>query len=450
MIEHADYRLALILPHSRQLLGIPGPGTVELPVVRIPLWERPAEQLTRQIEARWKIRTIVLDILVDPGSETACAVIEVRTTSWDFAREGFCVAQPDRVGDSSLAESQRRSLSAILFGNEAEIKVFSRIGWIERAQEWIQTSVPDRAIAFSGEIHQLNSSGSFALVRLGTRQGPAYWLKATGEPNDREFIVTITLSKFFPQHLPPLVAERDDWNAWVTEEAGKPLRDSFTLPRIEQTIADLAQLQLRSTEHIPDLLIAGCFDQRAPVLKAHVGELISYLERAMACQSSTDVPRLATGRLRELGRMLEDACSRMEDLRMPDALVHNDINSGNILFNGLRCFFVDWAEACIGNPFSTFQQLYEQVARDKQTQEWCPRLKALYRQRWRTVLTESQIDSAFVLAPLLAIASYLYGRGTWLTSSSHGNLRFQSYARSLARHMDRAARTPQLQELLCR
>jgi hypothetical protein len=52
MIEHTEYRLALILPHSRQLLGMPIRCTVELPVVRIPLWARPAEQLTRQIEDR--------------------------------------------------------------------------------------------------------------------------------------------------------------------------------------------------------------------------------------------------------------------------------------------------------------------------------------------------------------------------------------------------------------
>ena len=51
--------------------------------------------------------------------------------------------------------------------------------------------------------------------------------------------------------------------------------------------------------------------------------------------------------------------------------------------------------------------------------------------------------------PILAAASTLYGRGDWLTSPRRDDQCRQSYARSLARHMDRAAREPSLVEALC-
>jgi len=51
--------------------------------------------------------------------------------------------------------------------------------------------------------------------------------------------------------------------------------------------------------------------------------------------------------------------------------------------------------------------------------------------------------------PILAAASTLYGRGDWLHSPRRNDPRRQSYARSLARHMDRAAREPRLLEALC-
>jgi hypothetical protein len=76
-------------------------------------------------------------------------------------------------------------------------------------------------------------------------------------------------------------------------------------------------------------------------------------------------------------------------------------------------------------------------------------LRARYQERWLGYLSEYQVEHAFVLARLLAIVSYMYGSGVWLHSPRRSNPDFCSYNRSLARHMDRAAREPQLLEVLC-
>jgi hypothetical protein len=54
------------------------------------------------------------------------------------------------------------------------------------------------------------------------------------------------------------------------------------------------------------------------------------------------------------------------------------------------------------------------------------------------------LEEGLVYMPILAAASALYGRGDWLTTSQRGQTHRQAHARCLARHMDRAARVPEL------
>jgi aminoglycoside phosphotransferase (APT) family kinase protein len=136
----------------------------------------------------------------------------------------------------------------------------------------------------------------------------------------------------------------------------------------------------------------------------------------------------------------------MEDLGVPDTLIHNDLNSGNILFSERGCVFTDWCESCVGNPFFAFQQLC--LLQPSRTGDGNSKLRMVYRNCWLDLLQSTQIDAAFALSPLLAIFSHLYGRGTWLHSSRRNEPEVKAYARSLARHMDRAAQDSSLLEAI--
>jgi hypothetical protein len=451
MIEYTDYRLAFILPHSRQLLGIPGPGAIVLPAIRIPLWQRSAEQLTRQIEERWKIKSIILDTLPGVGTEFPCAVVEVQTGSWDFESEGFNVVQPESVSDFSLAEIQRRSLKAILSESNPASGPFSRIGWIEDARQWIQSSVDDHNVVFTDEICQLNGGGAFCLIRLATQSGPAYWLKGVGEPNFHEFAVTGLLARHCPEYLPRVVAMRSDWNAWAMEEFGASLNNSRSLDDFKCAASRLGNLQKRFVGRSRELLAVQCSDHRAEALSSHIDEIIDYLDEAMHRQTTGKVEPLSTSRLHEIRGALHDGCFALQELHIPDSLIHNDISPGSILASGTNCVFTDWCEACVGNPFLTFEQLCVHAARKTdEPQSWIRILKSVYRSCWMDIVTDRQIDRALHITPLISVLSYLYGRGDWLSSLRRFELDFLSYTRSLARHMDRIARRPELKEALCR
>jgi hypothetical protein len=290
LAEQEQYRIALVLSGPKQVLVEPHGGTVRLPRISIPRWTRVADQLTNAIRNKWCLGSIMIDLL--PGSQEtpACAVIEVFTDESKPLSDGLIPLQLDALGDSEVTAAERATVQKILTSETAGCGPFSRLGWIREAQEWIRANAPHRVIEFSCDLHGSSCGGSFALVRFGTHRPPAYWLKAPGTSSAHEYRVSTTLARLFPDYLPPFVAAREDWNAWVMEEAGHPLEETLTLPALEQATHSLAQLQIASTDHVDDLFAAGCFDQRMPILRASIPKLVQYLADAMTRQTSTRVP----------------------------------------------------------------------------------------------------------------------------------------------------------------
>jgi hypothetical protein len=438
-VERDEYRLALIVPRTHMLLAERSGAVLRLPRISLPKWTRPAEQVQQIVQEMWGMHVLTLDCLARSQDALPCLAVQVLSPQLPDA---LIANEIDRISASELNEEERITLAAMTVGDAQERGPFSRVGWIDEAIAWLHAEVPDCEV-LPNEIRQLNASGRFALLRFSMRDGGKYWLKATGEPNRHEYNLSILLSEMCPQYLPPLVANRSDWNAWLMRDTGGRLEKGLSQPVLEQAVSRLAELQKMALFFTDELIVPGAADQRAGVLRNHLSQIIEYLSDAMERQTSTKVPRLERHRLCELQSTLEDVCFRMEELGIPDTLISNDISPGNLLFDGSNVFFTDWCEAAIGNPFLSLQQLCVLLGGDHLF------LRSVYRQRWLSELSPSQIDQAFAFMPLLAILSYLYGRGEWLRSERRHSPHFESYARSLARHMDREARNPQLLEVLC-
>jgi hypothetical protein len=439
--EIDEYRLVLV--------GLGSQGTwtdlnglvARLPRVTIPRWTRPAEQLQRAIEGTWHTRAIVLDFYPGGKNHAPSAIAEISSSQ---SPHGLTAVGIDELPETEMTGGERAVIKEILEGNPGIRGPFSRIGWLEEAKAWLCAEARHN-VDLSGEIWQYNAAGTFALVRFGTRSGPAYWLKGTGEPNVHEFEVTRILAETCPEFLPTQIAAREDWNAWLMEDAGQPVK-TWNLPALERAVLSMASIQMKFVGRVGELLAVGATDQRISTLHEHICEVVEYLNEAMAQQVSSRVPRVEPRRLWQIASILQNACCCMEDLGIPDTLIHNDLNSGNILFSERGCVFTDWCESCVGNPFCAFQQLC--LLQPSGTGDWISKLRMIYKNCWLDLLHSSQINAAFTLAPLLAIFSHLYGRGTWLHSPRRNESQVKSYARSLARHMDRAAQDSSLLEAI--
>jgi hypothetical protein len=439
LVDTTEYRVALIDSFAMKLLTECDVNGLHLPRVRIPKWTRPAEEINDAIHKQWQVTSIVLTLLETTNDRPGYAVVELISSPEAGATNTLLLKDIECLDEAELNVEERASLNSLIAGDATPSGPFSRRGWLKEAQEWIRSSIPNRDIEFTEEILQLNASETFALIRLGTKNGGAYWLKATGDPNKHERAFSVELSRRFPEYLPSLIADREDWNAWVTEDAGEPLGGTQDIELLLKATESLADLQTLSLDHVTELRAAGFMDRRLAVMQAHLPEMFGFLEEAMRRQTSTRVKPLERARLLEILSVVDHACERMQELRIPDCLVNGDINLDNILFDGTQIRFTDWAEGRIGNPFLTLEQVLQHVIREGEHLDWRPRLSEAYKRKWLALLTDHQIDSAFTLMPLLAMADTLFGRGDWLVSPRQDEPAFQSLARTLARCMDRAA-----------
>jgi hypothetical protein len=423
------------------LLAVDGAGKHRLPRINVPANTRVVPNLHRAMVTGWGIHGLVLDFLSLEEGTSPCAVVELIS---EDAPSAFRAASVEQISESDLSEHERGLLYALLRG-ETE-SPFSRLGWIAEAIHWVEQAT-GATITSRLDIEQFNAGGAFALLRFPMRNGRSYWLKATGWPNAHELPVTLVLSKFCPGHLPEILDVRPEWNAWITPDKRTgdpmlPVDPTERLALLECAVTAMAELQLRTIGCDTELLAAGGFDQRVGVLRADSELLFERIREAMSLQTSTKAPRIEGERLRRLHRTFDATCDFVEEMAIPVTVLHGDMNAGNVLYDDGHCQFIDWCEAYIGYPLVTLQHLLllNQPADVELKTSWDRTLIDRYRAVMSEVCGQDAMDQGIACMPIIAAASAMYGRGDWLRSSIAINPHRQGYVRTLARHMDQAAR----------
>jgi hypothetical protein len=445
------HRLVLIAPATKNILVDEMQHGFRLPRISILRWSRPAEQLQSAIEERWGIRSIVIDLLHDNSLRHTIVVAEVIHQSEPTSIPRHRWVPLSTIEHDEIMGSRWILIDRLLAGGTTGRGPFSRLGWIEEVLHWISGVTNVDRSQFTRDTKQLNASSRSSLIKVGLKGSPSYWFKASGEGNVCERQITAMLSERFPEFLPVFVASHNDWNAWLMKDSGLSLEDigSGDSALLEHIARRLAELQRASVVHVEALLACGCDNQRISILRNAIPKLLPFLEEAMTIQEVETVRRIGAARLKEIMDIFTDACFEMEDIGIPDALVHGDINLGNILIDDDRCVFTDWARASVGNPLVTFEHLKLQFAHEANTQTSSLRLFEVYKSAWLPMLSDCQIERAAILVPLIAIAAYLHSRRDWLNTSRRYEPQVQVYTRSLVRQMDRVARELELGHTLC-
>ncbi|HEY1500926.1 MAG TPA: phosphotransferase [Acidobacteriaceae bacterium] len=449
-LDTVDYRVVLVDPVSQGVLTRDEDRSFRVLRVSIPTRTRAVRQVRTELQRSWGIAVVILDFLSAGHSTSPCVVAELLTAS---IPAGFRVVSAGELASEELTEQERTHLNKVL-GNDVT-SPFSRIGWIDEAIAWVEGATGQR-LHSKASVEQHSAGGAFTLLRFPMANGYTYWLKATGVPNANERALTALLSRLCGNCLPRLVAEKSDWNAWLMLEEACGVSDLPTEPDtlmwlLGQAVESLAELQLKTVGLDQMLIDAGAFDQRLDVLRTDADVLFAYVTEAMSFQTSTRVPRIETSRLQEIRKLFEEACRRAKCFEMPSTLLHGDMNLGNLVFTSGRCQFIDWCEGYVGHPFVTFQHLLllNPIENPIVRASVDDVLKGIYRTAMRTVCDSRQMEEGLASMPLLAAASALYGRGDWLRSDARNAPSRYAYARTIARHMDHAARELPLLEALC-
>jgi hypothetical protein len=432
----ATCRLIMLQP-DRKLLAERLGDRLCLPRVLVWRRKRTALQLQIEVERVWHQKVIVLHVFDRAMCGTCFAILELLTSAADA---GLIACPVSALQDGELTPAEAEVMARILDGGASTVDPFSRPGWIKDALLWLDQTTATQFGA-SVEIKQYNGAAGFALVRFTQPGGRMIWLKAVGDANVREFYLTRMLSRVCEEYLPQRLAEREDWKAWLMDDAGATPAP-WTIPACLEAARVMASIQRRTLGSTDDLLAGGAFDWRLRVLRGSLDHLVGSAETWFDRQHQQDHNRLGSHRLGLLVQILRDASDRMESLSIPDAVIHGDINEGNILVSGARLVFTDWCEVGIGNPFLALPFL-ERV-HSPADPGGVQLLRTCYKEVWLGLLSREQIERASVLAPLLTPLICLFGRRGWGNSTDSDDTHLDHFRCGMIRRIERVAEDPRV------
>lgn len=448
------YELVILNSAGTQVLLQEVDGNHSLPAVQIPRFTRPAEKITSLLRNSWNTKAVLMwSGRMQPESDADCfAVLESIDDSeqmspglrWFALSEASALV--DRPQSTLIQNSQSKALRMC---SGVDPDPFSRLGWFDRIKQWV-----NRLVSPSGtevrDFVQLNGCETFSLVKFETSSEPV-WFKAVGEPNLREFSITLLLARLFPYCLPKVLASDPLLHGWVmADDGGVSLNEVKDPSAWRKTLTTLAHMQIDSIGTTDELLGAGCRDLRLPTLLKLVDLFLDTMADLMTQQPKTPPPKLTRQELHVLGKTLKDALHCLGDLQIPDTLGHKDFNPGNIIVGPERCIFIDWAEAFVGHPLFTFEYFVSHLRKNhSEAGRLEDVLKSSYSEGWMAILSPENLTEAFLFSPLAAVFAYAAASTAWRDQERLKSPRAPAYLRSLTRRMKREADLLQERRVEC-
>jgi len=442
-LDHDLFRILLYRRNGKELLLEHHDQGLALPDIPIPPYTRIAQQITQAIRKDWKLQTCCLFSIGDRNNLAyvveLCGAVGTHPANTNWLPIHTLVERDFREArDFHAIEIATKRFDQCR--NKETAEPFGRLGWVRDVTEWVESKATQIGLQLNGNFQQFNASPAFSLIRFETNAS-AIWFKAVGEPNLREYSITLALAKYFPAFVPRVIAMRNDWNGWLAIEAegthpdGNSDMDVWT--RIASTLAEMQIVSFGRTLH---LLNSGCRDTRACTLLELVEPFIEVMVELMEKQTKESPPALSRNELLTLQTQLQDILSEATNSEIPNAIGHGDFNPGNIVANHNRCVFLDWAEACAGHPFLTFQYLLQHLRRYGQPDNcWESAITCVYLNTWRFLISPKEITDALRISPLLAVFAYAACRDVWRDPEHRTRPEVAGYFRSLTRRMKREA-----------
>jgi hypothetical protein len=451
-----NYRLIVFDPSGTAVLLESKGNEHQLPKIEIPQFIRPAQEITNLVLNNWGMSTVFLfsELLEQKSGTSYFAVLESedgirqhpRNTNWFTIHHALSNLILPKQERQALNASYRKAVHGICAGPQ---EPFCRVGWMRGLEEWVQTVIQPLGMELKSH-KQLNGCETFSLIRFATTGNPV-WFKAVGEPNLREYSISQTLARLFPNYAPRVLATKPEWHGWLMEGAGgASLNEMSRISAWQSAVEALAQLQIASISNTEELLRAGCRDLSTSRLLKQVDPFLAVMANLMKQQTKCPPKILNRNELEQLGTTVKDALNCVTALQLPETLGHSDFNPGNIIFGAERCVFIDWAEAHVGLPFLTFEYFLAHLRKDySQFEPFEADLRTRYLKALRSIASPTQMAEACLFSPLLAVYAYAVSSNVWRDAERLKIPGFQGYLRSLTRRMKQEADLLQRRRVEC-
>jgi hypothetical protein len=285
-------------------------------------------------------------------------------------------------------------------------------GWHEQVATWIQANLVHQAIAITGQIEQPHIRPWSTVLRIPTEEGDVYF-KAVNPDLIHEVTVTQALLNWFPDLMPRTFA-LDTTQGWLLmPDGGTRFREvnkaEQELSRWEKILPLYAEMQIKLTQRVPELLALGVPDRRPTRLADLVVQILDDVP-ALLIDQADGLTREEYDRLMGLRPRIRHLCDQLTQAPVPASLDHGDFHDANIFLNGEQPTFFDWGDCSLGHPFFSLRTTFVNIEYIFELPEDAPpftRLRDAYLEPWTTYANHHHLEQMFNLSRQLAPLSAL-------------------------------------------
>ena len=138
----------------------------------------------------------------------------------------------------------------------------------------------------------------------------------------------------------------------VLADFGEPIGRNSSVKVKKDVYRLLPQIQIKSVEHIDNLLNIGCLDRRLEKLATQIDALFN--DKFVLSQlKEAEIEQLI-----KIAPHLKILCSQLAEYKIPQTLVHGDLHLGNVALYNDNYLLFDWTDSCISHPFFDMFQLF--------------------------------------------------------------------------------------------
>jgi hypothetical protein len=272
-----------------------------------------------------------------------------------------------------------------------------RQGWAHETQAWIEAALVrcGRRQTAPPEVERMWSLS--AVLRVPTDRGAAFF-KSTSGAFRAEPAITRLLADLFPDVV-PTVLDHDDDRAWMLLDQVAGVEEERADGAAVAAAAVLAEVQLRSLDHLRALRGAGCADRTLRQTLAGLSQLL---------RDSVELPNLTTEEIvaaRAAGPRASQLVEEFWSCGLPDTLTHGDIDLDNVAYDGARLRLFDWTDACLSHPFLDGAHLarsaLQHTSGGDRHRPFDAEVAEAFAAPWRARYPRADIDRALHLAPAI-------------------------------------------------
>jgi hypothetical protein len=281
-------------------------------------------------------------------------------------------------------------------------------GWQETVLPWIDQELTSQGIRIEGPLEILHMRTWSAFASIPTSDGIVYF-KAPSSENAFEAALTQKLVQLRPDCMVRLLAVDLERGWTLSADSGDTLRSFIRsvddLPQWDNVLPFYADFQIDLAQHLPDLLLTGAPDRRLELFPNLYRKLLEDTENLRV----ENPPGLSSEEHRHLLKLqseVEDMCLQLDSYGLPETICHEEVHDANVILDGERVIFTDWADSSVAHPFFTMLVTIRSAAYRAGLDQDAPEmahLRDIYLEPWSSFGSPTELREALDIAYRLAM-----------------------------------------------